>query len=344
MEAAVMELIPVRQIERKPVMQPYKAVEEVQISDFDVIEGHSKQFIEANTKEATLQHLRNDCIIPVFSKDNELTISHVNFVETVFEAASKIFPREKINPPEIRVSHIIKGRTPNAVHKSVTELLDTDKTLYYERMAFVMEIPTICNDINGNRLNLSIGGVRAYNYENLYSKKTFEKFKVFIGFKNLVCCNLCVSTDGYKEEIRAMSHLELLQQIISLFQSYNVSRHLQLMNSFNRHSLTEHQFAQLIGKARLYQFLNPGEKKNLPTLEFTDSHLSIVAKNFYRDEAFSRSKNNTINLWNVFNLFTGANKSSYIDTFLDRSVNATDFIFGLTEALNGNSGYKWFIE
>lgn len=34
-------------------------------------------FIEANTQEVTLQHLKQDCIIPVFAKDNELTISHI---------------------------------------------------------------------------------------------------------------------------------------------------------------------------------------------------------------------------------------------------------------------------
>jgi len=341
---AVMELTlsPVRNIKREAEIAPF--LENIQTVDFDVIEGHSKQFIEANTKEVTLQNLQNDCIIPVFSKDNEVTISHVNFIETVFDAATKIFPREKINNPEIRVSHIIKGRTPDAVHKSVNELLDADKTLYYERMAFVMEIPTIHEDINGNRLNLSIGGVRAYNHENLYSKKTFEKFKVFIGFKNLVCCNLCVSTDGYKEEIRAMSCVELFKQVVSLFQLYNASNHLQLMNSFNRYNLTEHQFAQLIGKARLYHFLSPKEKKNIPALEFTDSHLSLIAKNYYRDEAFCRNNNSSINLWNVFNLFTSANKSSYIDTFLNRSVNATDFILGISQALSGNNGYKWFIE
>jgi len=337
-----MELTPVRQVERKP--QPYQEVEDIQITDFGVIAGHSKQFIEANTKGTNLQHLKNDCIIPVFSKDNELTVSHAFFIETVFEAASKIFPRERINVPEIRVSHVIKGRTPEAAHKSVNELLDADKTIYYERMAFVMEIPTISENINGNTLKLSIGGVRSYNLENLYSKKTFEKFKVFIGFKNLVCCNLCISTDGYKEEIRVMSHLELLQQIISLFQHYNASKHLQLMNSFRQHSLTEHQFAQLIGKSKLYQCLPPKERKQLPNLELTDSHINIIARNYYRDEAFSRGSNNTINLWNVYNLFTGANKSSYIDTFLSRAVNATDFTFGLTEALNRNSGYKWFIE
>ncbi len=39
-------------------------------------------FIEANTQEATLQHLKNDCITPVFAKDNELTVNHAAFIET----------------------------------------------------------------------------------------------------------------------------------------------------------------------------------------------------------------------------------------------------------------------
>ena len=132
-------------------------------------------FIEANTKEVTIEHLKDDCIVPVFSKDNEITISHPNFIEAVWEAANKVFPNESIELPEIRVSHIIKGRTPEAIHKSVKELLEEDKTIYYERMMFCFEIPSIHEDINGNRLNLSIGGVKAYNHENLYSKKGMEK-------------------------------------------------------------------------------------------------------------------------------------------------------------------------
>jgi hypothetical protein len=32
----------------------------------------ANHFIEANTQEVTLNHLKNDCITPVFSKDNEL--------------------------------------------------------------------------------------------------------------------------------------------------------------------------------------------------------------------------------------------------------------------------------
>ena len=118
-------------------------------------------FIEANTKEVTIEHLKDDCIVPVFSKDNEITISHPNFIEAVWEAANKVFPSESIEPPEIRVSHIIKGRTPEAIHKSVKELLEEDKTIYYERMMFCFEIPSIHEDINGNRLNLTVGGGKA---------------------------------------------------------------------------------------------------------------------------------------------------------------------------------------
>ena len=345
-----MELIPVRQQTNRETMPlPLRGnIDSIQdldvMSEFQSANVHSKQFIEANTSEVTLSHLRNECVIPVFSKDNEVTISHVNFIETVFEAASKVFPREKIDRPEIRVSHIIKGRTPEAIDKPVSELLDKDKTIYYERMAFVIEIPTIVEDIQGNTLTLSIGGVRSYNHENLYSKKTSEKFKVFIGFKNMVCCNMCISTDGYREEVKAMSTYELQQRLVQLFQLYNIQKHLSLMNSFKNYVLSEHQFAQLIGKSKLYQCLPPKERKLLPSLEFNDSHINIIARNYYKDEAFSRGSNHSINLWNVYNLFTGANKNSYIDTFLNRSVNATDFIYGISEALQGSTSYRWFIE
>ena len=121
-------------------------------------------FIEANTKEVTIEHLKDDCIVPVFSKDNEITISHPNFIESVWEAANRVFPSESIELPEIMVSHINKGRTPEAIHKPVKELLEEDKTIYYERMMFCFEIPTIYEDIAGNRLNLTIGGVRSYNH------------------------------------------------------------------------------------------------------------------------------------------------------------------------------------
>ena len=306
--------------------------------------GNKLPFIEANTKEVTIEHLRNDCVVPVFSKDNEITISHPSFIETVWEAANQIFPNERIEEPAIRVSHVIKGRTPEAIHKPVKDLLESDKTIYYERMMFCFEIPTIHEDIEGNRLNLTIGGVRAYNHENLYSKKGIEKFKVFIGFKNMICCNMCVSTDGYKSELKVMSTADLFSSVMRLFQEYNIAKHLYYMSAYKDTYMRESQFAQFLGRCRLYQFLPVDQKKKLPQMLMTDTQIGLVAKAYYNDDNFSTLLDSReISMWNVYNLLTGANKSSYIDNFLDRSLNATQLTEGLNKALYGENEYSWFI-
>lgn len=308
-------------------------------------ENKKTPFIEANTKEVTMQHLKEECVVPVFSKDNEITISHPSFIETIWEAANQVFPNERIEEPLIRTSHVIKGRTPEAIHKPVKDLLDEDKTIYYERMMFCFEIPTIHEDIEGNRLNLTIGGVRAYNHENLYSKKSVEKFKVFIGFKNLVCCNMCVSSDGYKSELKVMSTADLFNSVMRLFQEYNISKHLYYMSAYKDSYMTESQFAQFLGKSRLYQYLSVEQKKKLPQMLMTDTQIGIVAKSYYSDENFALPDNQSaISMWNVYNLLTGANKSSYIDNFLDRSLNATQLTEGLNKALYGENEYSWFIQ
>jgi hypothetical protein len=59
---------------------------------------------------------------------------------------------------------------------------------------------------------------------------------------------------------------------------------------------------------------------------FGDKQVSAVVKDYYRDESFCRDSSGNINLWKLYNLFTGANKSIYIDGFLDRSVNAFNFV------------------
>ena len=49
------------------------------------------------------------------------------------------------------------------------------------------------------------------------------------------------------------------------------------MKSFTNSYLTEHQFAQFLGKSRLYQCLPAREKKLLPNMELTDSQVNIIA-------------------------------------------------------------------
>ena len=49
-------------------------------------------------------------------------------------------------------------------------------------------------------------------------------------------------------------------------------------------------------------------------------------------------------MWKVYNLLTGANKSSYIDNFLDRALNASQLAEGINKALYGECEYRWFVE
>lgn len=320
--------------EDKPIVEVAKPIERIY---------NKNPFIVANTKEVSLSTLKNDCIIPVFSKDNEKTLAHQEFILATQSCVAKVFPHHTIDLPEVRTSHQIKGRTADAIYKNVKELLDHEKTQYFERMAFIIRISSITETINGQELSLVVGGVRAYNKENLYSRKTYEKFQVFIGFQNQVCMNLCISTDGFKEEIRVGSYIELQSKILELIQSYNAEKHIENMKELSLQNMTETQFAQMIGKAKLYNFLPKVEKVKIPELSLIDSQISTIAKDYYSDVNFCRNTNGTINLWSVYNLFTGANKGSYIDSFLSRNVSAFDFSNGLAKTLNGGNSHHWFL-
>jgi hypothetical protein len=307
-----------------------------------VVEISDDRFILANTQPISYADLKHKCIIPVFSKDNESTISHSEFVDIVGQAVDKFFSSENILHPAIRISHPIKGRIPEAMGKPAEQLAEEEKTIYYERCAFMYEVPGITTNVNGNNLSLSIGGVRAYNTENLYGKKTEEHFKVFIGFKNHVCINLCISTDGFLDDLRVMSVQELFNRVFQLLTRFDAERQVNHLKSLSDHSLNEHQFAQLIGKARLYNYLSQKQKKEVEKLPISDSQISVVAKDYYQDKSFCRSEEGNIDMWKLYNLFTSATKNSYIDTFLDRTAGSLVFITELIHHLK-DSTKSWYL-
>jgi hypothetical protein len=331
-------------------LQIYQPTETVEILPFSTytsspIRLNKTPIIEANTIDVKLLHLKTDCTIPVFAKDNERTISHQEFIQCAMEAIEAVFGRNTYLQPEIRVSHTIKGRTPDAIHKSANELMDHEKTIYYERMAFAIELQGFTKEIGGNELCLTIGGVRAYNQENLYNKKSLEHFKFFIGFKNMVCCNMCVSSDGFVDDLRVGTVYDLKNRMIQIIRNYKMEEHIEAMDRLTHLSINEQQFAQILGKCRLYQFLPKEKKRNIPALIFNDTQVNTVAKDYFLDESFARNANGDIDLWKMYNLFTGANKSSYIDLFLQRGLNAFELAEGIGEALvDEHSDFRWFIE
>jgi len=76
-----------------------------------------KHFMAANTVPVSIEELSRRHTIPVFAKDNESTISHQEFIETIAYVSDQIFGGETILKPSVRVSHPTKGRIPSAVGK-----------------------------------------------------------------------------------------------------------------------------------------------------------------------------------------------------------------------------------
>jgi hypothetical protein len=113
------------------------------------------------------------------------------------------------------------------------------------------------------------------------------------------------------------------------------------MQQWVDYSLTEEQFAQLVGKCRMFQYLPTEVKKTIPGMLFGDQQMGAVVRDFYRDQSFCKDSSGNINLWKLYNLFTGVNKSSYIDSFLDRSVNASAITEEVKSAIDGR--YSWYL-
>lgn len=301
-----------------------------------------KPFIQANTTEVSLQEIKDNHIIPVFIKDNEPLISHADFIETTLKVASDVYSGETILSPTVRVSHPVKGRIPEAKNKAANDLEEWEKTIYFERMAFIIEVPSISDVIGGNTLSLTIGGIKAYNQDNLYSRKTEQMFKIFVGFNNRVCLNLKIWSDGYMGDLKVTSIGQLSACIRGLLEQHNAVFQLNQMKMLCEYSLSESQFAHLIGKCRMYQHLPKDVQKDIPALMFGDQQISSVVKDYYRDKSFCKSENGDINLWRLYNLLTESNKSSYIDNFIDRSVNAYHFIEKIRWAIE-EKGNNWYL-
>ena len=299
-------------------------------------------FLDANTNHITMEELRTQCVVPTWA-NQELTISHQDFIDCVHDAAKTFYQGEAVTTPSIRVSHIVRGRTPDALGKKASELLECEKTQFYQRLAFAFTIPTIYETIDGQRLELCVGGVRNYNDLNLYrSSKGVEKFSVFVGWRVNICSNQILTGQGVKLSLEVMELKQLYLQVMELFNGFNPAKDIHLMQQLSNSFLTETQFAQIIGRMRLYQALPQGLSRRIPRLLITDSQINNVCRGYYQNEDFG-GQGGSLSMWNFHNLMTEANKSSYIDSYLSRAVNATEVSVGLDNALHGDQTYQWFL-
>ena len=295
-----------------------------------------KQFITANTHAVTLDDLTNNHVNPVHLKDNEPMISHQEFINSVLIVCKDVLGEP--SEPVIRVSHPIKGRIPEARNKPSKELLPHEVTLFYERMAWTVSFPSIIQEIDGEVLELTVGGVKAYNLDNRYTTKGApEYFKLFIGFKNQVCTNLCISTDGYSSRHAVTEVASISEYSRQLFNSFDVEREATVLLELREVTISEYQFAHILGRIKLFNAMPNSMKQNIPMLGVSDSQLNTVSDEFFKDKVHGRDTNGSIDLWRVYNLLTSANKSSYIDTFLDRNVCMLEGIVQIKDAIQSGS-------
>jgi len=324
------------------------------LSDTDIIEaeellddpsdGSHPNFIESNTSAISIDELTNKNIIPTFS-DNTLTISHQNFIGSVVRVAQEVFG--ELTMPECRVSHPIIGRIPSAQHKKASELTDSEKTCFYQRMAFICHVKNLTRYVNGQTVHLCIGGVRAYNEDKLYNRQSPQKFKVFVGWQVRVCSNLMLTCDGNSGTIDCMTEADIMQKSLELFSNFNPHKEdtLRLLEGLQNTVLSEEQFCQILGRMRLYQFLPVTTQKALPSLTIGDQAVNAMVKGYVSNPNFGKKEGEDITTWNLMQLMNESVKGAYIDRFIDRNQNCTDFAIGIQKALQGEDteGYDWFL-
>jgi hypothetical protein len=303
-------------------------------------------FIESNTSAITLEELSEKSIVPTFA-DNTLTVSHQSFIQSVIEAGQEVFG--ELTPVEIRVSHQINGRIPTALHKKASELTDEEKTVYYQRMAFVCHVVSLSRSINGAPVHLCIGGVRAYNEDKLYGRQSPMKFKIFVGWQVRVCSNLCLTTDGFAGNLECMTTSDIKEKALELFSGFDPVKenNLHTLEALGNTNINEEQFCGIIGRLRLYQALPNFTKteKGLPNVILGDQAVNAVVKGYVDNPNFRKEDgSDTITLWQLLQLFNEAVKQTYIDKWLERNQNCTDFMFGIQRSLEGTSpAYDWFL-
>ena len=163
-----------------------------------------------------------------------------------------------------------------------------------------------------------------------------------MGWRVVICSNQVLTGQGVKLSLEVMDLKQLYQQVMELFSQFNPAKDIHLMQTLSNAYLTETQFAQIVGRMRLYQAIPQGLSRRIPRLLITDSQINNVCRGYYNNPDFA-GKEGSLSMWNFHNLLTEANKSSYIDNYLQRAVNATEVAVGLNNAMHGDSTYQWFL-
>ena len=173
--------------------------------------------------------------------------------------------------------------------------------------------------------------------------------KIFAGWKVRVCSNLCLTNDGNSGTVEVLTEADVYQKSYELFRRFDPEKYdtLKLIENLHNTRISESQFCYLIGRLRLYQALPNEVQKTLPIIEIGDAAANAAVRGFVSNPNFGlKEGEGSISLFEMLQLFNEAIKQTYIDKWVDRNQNCTDFAIGIQKALLGNDseGYSWFLQ
>ena len=315
--------------------------------DEDINSPDHPNFIESNTAAISLEDLATKCIVPTFG-DMSLTISHQNYMASVCKAAEEVFG--PLTPIECRVSHPIIGRVPSALYKKPSEVLDSEKTLFYQRLAWISHVRGLSRQINGQTVFLTIGGTRAYSEDRLYGRLSAQKFKIFVAWSVKVCSNQMIQCSGNSGTIECLTEADIFQKAYQLFRGFDPEKedNLKLLENLHQTRISQELFCSIVGRLRLYQALGTEQQKSLPEIELGDQCINSAVRGYAGGNpnfGLSESGDGSISCWDLMNLLNESVKAVYIDSWITRNQNATDFAIGIQKAIRGEDteGYSWFL-
>ena len=301
-------------------------------------------FIEANSAAVSWKELTEESILPSYA-DGEIVVPHSHFIQAVVMAAHDALPQDTFGPVELRASHLTQGRIPSAIYKKTSELLESDKTKYWERICFCVQITSRQTNILGEGCTLTFGGCRSLQDINFHGRKTSEVFQCYISYRAKICSNLMISLqDGLKDRIEASGPAEIYAAAYQLFSQFNAEENLSSLDGLGRTRITVDQFTHLIGKLRYYSCLSTADKRELPfQIELGDSQVYAATRNFVNGH-FGLNGRDSVDLFQMLNCFNQASKSSYLHNFLLKNANCTELALGVQRSLEGvNHDYDWLL-
>ena len=303
-------------------------------------------FIESNTQGITFEELTEKHVIPTYA-EGTLTLSSGSIIKATMRAAEEVYG--ELTTPEIRLSHRIQGRTPEAINKPTSELQDEDITTFYQRMAFLCRVQGITRIINGQEVHLCIGATRSYSEDKLFGRPTPSKMRLFVGWFVKVCTNGCLTCDGNSGTIECMTEADVYEKALALFKSFDPEKEntLEMLENLGTTRISESDFCKIIGRLRLYQALPSSEQNVLPKVILGDQAINKMVHGYVSNPNFGlKDGADSISLWELLQLANEAVKQgAYIDQWLERNQNCSDFVLGIQRAILGidQEGYDWFL-